>query len=173
MPLTDVFVFLRSLVSHWGVLMTGGIPIAILALWEHWTGQSISWGPFSIGALVFVLWAAYLAWKDQHGQWVALTREIQGLRSTRSLARGYISYGSLRDSVNVSNVSLTETKTEAVIEWQIPFERTYHVSVQVVSGGSPGTLAQIVEQAPKMVKIRFVDKLGIPSIAWEFSFLAE
>jgi hypothetical protein len=168
----DLFFFVRSLVSHWGVLMTGGIPMAILAVWEHWKGQSISWGFFLVGALVFLLWAAYLAWKDEHGKCVALTREIQGLRSTRSLARGYISYGSLRDSVNVSKISLTENKTEATIEWQIPFERTYHVSVQVVSGMSPGTLAQIVEQTPKMVKIRFSDQ-GIPSLAWEFSFLAE
>jgi hypothetical protein len=90
---TDLFVFLRSLASHWGVLMTGGIPMAILALWEHWKGQSISWGVFSIGALVFALWAAYLAWKDQHRKCVALSREVERLRPTRPPARDYVDGG--------------------------------------------------------------------------------
>jgi hypothetical protein len=169
----DLLLFLRSVGSRWGILMTGGIPMAILALWEHWKGQSVSWRGFVVGALFFLLWAAYLAWRDEHGKRMALTQEVQGLRSTRSLARGYISFGSLRDSVNVSNVSFAEAKTEAVIEWQSAFERKYHVSVQVVSGTSPGTLARIVEQTPKMVKIKFIDQMGLPSLAWEFSFIAE
>jgi hypothetical protein len=169
---TDLFVFLRSLASHWGVLMTGGIPMAILALWEHWKGQSISWGVFSIGALVFVLWAAYLAWKDQHGKCVALSREVERLRPTRPRARGYVD-GGLRDSINVSRATLSPDRTEVVIEWQTPFERTYHVSVQVVWAFFPGTHAEVVTQTPKMVTLRFRDQMGAPSPPQGFSFVAE
>jgi hypothetical protein len=69
----------QAVLRHWGLLMTGGLPMAGLALWEHRTGQPISWGLFAIWALAVVLWASYQAWRDERGANRAKAEDVRVL----------------------------------------------------------------------------------------------
>jgi len=58
--------YLLALVDHWAALMTGGILIAILALFERARGQAVSWRAYLLIAVVCFFVASFLAWKDEN-----------------------------------------------------------------------------------------------------------
>jgi hypothetical protein len=66
--------FVLSILAHWGALMTGGAIIAFLGLWERWRSKPLSWALYKWIAVLFVLFAVFLAWNDEHSKVIALTK---------------------------------------------------------------------------------------------------
>jgi hypothetical protein len=58
--------FLRAIGKRWAALLTGGILIAALSLWERLGGSPAvpRWGWWTVAALTLV-WACFLAWREQ------------------------------------------------------------------------------------------------------------
>ncbi len=64
---TDFFVFLWAVLSHWQAYATGGLITAIVGLFERlskWHLNKRTYGGLFIGVFLFV--AFFLAWRDQH-----------------------------------------------------------------------------------------------------------
>jgi hypothetical protein len=64
----DLFEFVRKLWRHWVLLITGSGAIALLALWEHYKGESINLRWFGALALGLFVWACFLAWREERRQ---------------------------------------------------------------------------------------------------------
>ena len=81
--------FLESVFKHWGALLTGGVLIAILSIYQG-TGHSVSPWLYGVGALVAFLPAAFLAWNKQRDR--AETSENQLRRSEREAPELFVSW---------------------------------------------------------------------------------
>jgi hypothetical protein len=68
--LSDIVEFAKAVVTHWGSLLTGGLIIAAIWIYEHFKGESLSWR-FALVVLVLCFLAAtYMAWRDQYLGWI-------------------------------------------------------------------------------------------------------
>lgn len=68
--LGDILEFTKSVVTHWGSWLTGGLVIAAIWVYEHFKGESLSW-KFAAVVLVFCFLAAtFMAWRDQSLGWI-------------------------------------------------------------------------------------------------------
>lgn len=62
---TSFFVFIRAIINHWLVLMSGGIITVALGVFERFSGRNIPlWGYVTILAS-FVFLASFLAWREK------------------------------------------------------------------------------------------------------------
>lgn len=68
--------FITAVLKHWGVIVTGGIVIGLLSLWQN-TGHGVPPGVYWAVAVVGLLTAFYRTWLDQYKQVVKLTSERQ------------------------------------------------------------------------------------------------
>jgi len=70
--LSDIWRFLADLLDNWAAFMTGGIPVAVLALWERWQQRPISFRRFAAIFLLFGFAAAsFQTWRQEHAERVA------------------------------------------------------------------------------------------------------
>jgi DNA-binding MarR family transcriptional regulator len=63
--LANLYQFWSELLEHWIPLVTGGLCIAGVAIWEHFTQRSISWGLFALVVLVSFGRANYQVWRKK------------------------------------------------------------------------------------------------------------
>jgi hypothetical protein len=75
----DIFTFILAVVDKWAALMTGGIAIAALTLWERYKNQPISWASYFAIALISIFVACYQAWRDEHKMTQQLTQSLQNV----------------------------------------------------------------------------------------------
>lgn len=72
--------FLRAVLKHWGSIVTGGVFIGGVSLWQstgHFVAHWIYWSIASIGLLV----AFYRAWLGEHKQVVDLAAALHAARA--------------------------------------------------------------------------------------------
>ena len=64
--------FTIAVARHWGILVTGGFIVGLIALIERLSGKAISGWPLwlAVGLSLFV--AAFLAWKNERERWERL-----------------------------------------------------------------------------------------------------
>ena len=68
--LADILEFAKSVVTHWGSWLTGGLIIAAVWVYEHFKGEPLPW-KFSAVVLAFCLLAAtFIAWREQYRGWI-------------------------------------------------------------------------------------------------------
>jgi hypothetical protein len=64
--LADLAVFAGDLLDNWAAFMTGGIPVALLAIWERWRSRNVS---FRFYAVVFLAVgfaaASFQTWRQE------------------------------------------------------------------------------------------------------------
>lgn len=60
--------FIRAVLSHWVGLMSGGVVIVALGVWERVAKQNVPLYLYLIITLLFVVLACFLAWKDAHNE---------------------------------------------------------------------------------------------------------
>lgn len=73
--------FIVAVAQHWGSLVTGGIAIGMLGIWQgtgHHVSSSVYWGV----ALVGLFFAFYRAWLDEHNAKEALLHGVSGGRTS-------------------------------------------------------------------------------------------
>ena len=68
---SELIEFWRAVVGYWGSLLTGGIVIALLWLYEHYKGQSVPWRAIAVIAGLALLVAVFLSWREQYRGWIA------------------------------------------------------------------------------------------------------
>jgi hypothetical protein len=56
--------FISAILSHWVSLMSGGVAVVGLGLWERFAGYAIPRYTYLIIILMFIVLACFLAWKD-------------------------------------------------------------------------------------------------------------
>src|ERR1700733_2690331 len=63
----DLWQYIVDLFDHWAAFMTGGIPVAILAIWERWRGRNVSFRFYVVVFLVFGFVAAsFQTWREEN-----------------------------------------------------------------------------------------------------------
>jgi hypothetical protein len=62
--MSEIVAFCKAVARHWGSLVTGGIVIGALAVWQG-TGHRVAPGVFWVIASCALLLSFFLAWKDQ------------------------------------------------------------------------------------------------------------
>ncbi len=60
--------FIRAVLSHWVGLMSGGVIIVALGIWERVAKQNVPLYLYLIITLLFIVLACFLAWKDAHNE---------------------------------------------------------------------------------------------------------
>jgi hypothetical protein len=58
--------FVRSVLSYWGSLLTGGILIASIWIWEHYRGEAVPWRLVALIAGLALATSTFMAWREQH-----------------------------------------------------------------------------------------------------------
>jgi hypothetical protein len=63
----DFSLFITDLLDNWAAFMTGGIPVAILAVWERWRSRNVSFR-FYMAIFLGVGFAAasFQTWRQEH-----------------------------------------------------------------------------------------------------------
>ena len=83
--LRELAVFISASVRHWGVLVTGGVLVASVVVYEHVTGRAIS-GSFFWGAIGASLFAAFfLAWRDERRKLQILEAQINAAEKIKQI----------------------------------------------------------------------------------------
>lgn len=73
--MVTVLLFAKAVVKHWTALITGGIVIALLTLWQD-TGHPVAyWVYWSVAVIALVI-AFYRAWLDEHRNALRLAEEL-------------------------------------------------------------------------------------------------
>jgi hypothetical protein len=70
---TEILRFAAAVIAYWGTLLTGGVIIAAVALWEHYHGSAIPWSWVQAGAFLAFVVATFQAWRDQYRALIAET----------------------------------------------------------------------------------------------------
>jgi hypothetical protein len=60
----ELLQFIGKLWRHWVILVTGSGAIALLAVWEHYQGQSIDFRLFAVLAVTAIVWASFRVWRE-------------------------------------------------------------------------------------------------------------
>jgi hypothetical protein len=68
--------FITAVLKHWGIIVTSGIVIGLLSLWQN-TGHGVPHSVYWSVAVIGLLTAFYRTWLDQYKQVVKLTSERQ------------------------------------------------------------------------------------------------
>src|SRR5438477_7842033 len=86
---TELWHFVTAVGGHWGSLLTGGVLIATIWLYEHRRGEAMSWRFAALLAALALVVAVFLAWRDQYRGWMEEQRyrsraadDLAGLRHT-------------------------------------------------------------------------------------------
>lgn len=128
--LSDLLAFFGALLDHWVLLMGGLVPI-LVGLYEKYRGTDVSARVlFGISAL-FVAWAGFLAWRDQHAQVLELTKRLAVERPRLIVDEDVGLSGSLPEGSNIYSVTM-----ELTIRNTGPMQAQ---NVRVRMGGSPIT----------------------------------
>jgi len=156
--MNSVTLFLWEVVTHWSGLMTGGIVIALLAMYEHWRGQSLRWGLFLVIATCAFIASSYFAWNDEHekrlgaekvNERVLAVRDRQAIKAM--LQRYYTDGGKLFDRQLDRNISTDEFNA-------------YVANVNQWALYSSNGIEQTIGIGAKE---RFLDTSGQPSFAYQ------
>jgi hypothetical protein len=89
--LSDFLQFVWAIVSHWQVLVTGGVVTAFVSVYEHRSGEALSWHVYRWVLVVFVIIAVFLAWREEHVRSSSLGNENVALKTETEILRGRIS----------------------------------------------------------------------------------
>ena len=60
--------FIRAVLSHWVGLMSGGVIVVAVGVWERLAGRNVPLHVYLILVLLFIILACFLAWKDAHNE---------------------------------------------------------------------------------------------------------
>jgi hypothetical protein len=64
---SDIWQYVLDLSDHWAAFMTGGAPVALLALWERWRNRNVSFRFYVAIFLGFGFAAAsFQTWRDEY-----------------------------------------------------------------------------------------------------------
>lgn len=113
--------FVMAVARHWGSLVTGGIVIGVLGIWQN-TGHSINSGVYWGVAIVGLFIAFYKAWLDEHiakesllhashgntSDWIQLSAEKRRLQDELDPLQAKIPFLNLL-SVGKFNLGLDES----------------------------------------------------------------
>jgi hypothetical protein len=91
--LADIGQFIWDLLDHWSAIITGGIPVALLAIWERWRSRSVSFRFYIAVFLGFGFAAAsFQTWRQEHFSRIQaeqLMRHSRDAAITRQLQKYY------------------------------------------------------------------------------------
>lgn len=114
--------FLRRLWRHWVLLITGSGAVALLAVWEHYTGRSLDPRLYAALAGGLFLWACFLVWREERRR------------------------GHTGQAPSESAVGATSSELQLTIDWvwvareaESPDEAQVILVAQVTNPGRPNT----------------------------------
>lgn len=61
----DLWYYLLAVVRHWVTIVTGGIIVAVLGIWEHLSGRGVSNEYYACVVLIFIFYSCFSAWRDE------------------------------------------------------------------------------------------------------------
>jgi len=64
--MSEILQFIVSVLHHWQVLLTGGIVIAALTIYERYKKKALRWQTYFRLIVGFLIVAMFLAWRDEH-----------------------------------------------------------------------------------------------------------
>lgn len=62
----EVLLFAWSVIRYWGALLTGGVIIALIGMWEHFNGEPIHWRVLVAVMALALLVSTFLAWREAY-----------------------------------------------------------------------------------------------------------
>ena len=63
--LRHIWEFIVAVLRSWGVLTTGGFVVALIGLWEHFSGRPIAGWPLWIAIALSLVSACFSAWRKE------------------------------------------------------------------------------------------------------------
>jgi hypothetical protein len=89
--------FLAAVLRQWGVIVTGGVIVGVVALYEHFSGRSLAGWPLKIAIGLSLFVAVFFAWRKERQQWErigglaplsATPRELMSVYDGRTTTQG-------------------------------------------------------------------------------------
>lgn len=74
--MADVQAFVAAIWERWFLLVSGGVVVTIIAVVEKLRRREVHRGLYIAALIGVLLWAAFLAWRDEHKQRVALYEQL-------------------------------------------------------------------------------------------------
>jgi hypothetical protein len=106
--MSEAIQFLCAVVSHWATLVTGGVVMAAIYFWEKWKGKSINKKLIMSVFVVFLFWAFFLAWKEEHAGRQMAEQNSNIFSNNASAAQ--VRINKLSDALQIAN-STTKSPT--------------------------------------------------------------
>lgn len=80
--LRDLARFTIAVARHWGILVTGGFIVGLIALVERVSGKAISGWPLWLALGMSLFLASFLAWRDERQVISTLNKTLEDLNET-------------------------------------------------------------------------------------------
>jgi hypothetical protein len=108
---SDLWQYFLDLSDHWAAFMTGGIPVAILAVWERWRNRNVTFRFYVAIFLVFGFVAAsFQTWRDEYKARISAEQTRAHAAEKVQLQKFYTEGGDLLLRVIPKDISEVEFK---------------------------------------------------------------
>lgn len=79
----EVWRFVRLVAQHWVTLMSGGIVMVAIAFYERRSGRDAPFYVFLIIAFAFIVWACFLAWRDEYRKRLTAEQSVIEIKDSK------------------------------------------------------------------------------------------
>jgi hypothetical protein len=76
----ELKLFARAIFSHWLTLMSGGVIIVAVGIFERVTSRNVSWSIYVTLICVLIVVSSFLAWRDKHNELLDKSLEANSLK---------------------------------------------------------------------------------------------
>ncbi len=73
----DIWQFFIGIFYHWIPLVTGGLIMAALGVFEHRTGRSVPWSWYASILILFFLYSCFVTWRDEYRVRIKLVEQAK------------------------------------------------------------------------------------------------
>jgi hypothetical protein len=101
--LRELWEFAIAVTHRWGVLMTSGVVVASIAVYEHLSQSAIFGWPLWVAICVALFAAFFLAWRDEHHKRIAADEELRKFKEAASKLKIEIQERSINQYVDTQN----------------------------------------------------------------------
>jgi len=128
--MASLWLFIKAVVHHWGVLVTGvGLSLVFGGV-EHYRQESLSWKAYCLILAATVFAACFVAWKEQHNITIEKETELGDLRKQLASPEFVVTIGMLANGVIGSRIMVFLTAQisnphgpqSALFGWEIRLE---------------------------------------------------
>jgi hypothetical protein len=150
--------FLAAVLRQWGVIVSGGVIVGLIALFEHFSGRSLAGWPLKVAIGLSLLAAVFFAWRKERQQW----ERVGGLAPLSATPRELMSAYDGRTTSQGEKLAEAYKGKWLKVEGTISDAVEYGLTMALIGSSVIVTLAPILSYGMPAVFLRFGIKWRSP-----------